>query len=79
MSELTTFRDHARIMSLRKHRPDCLLWKKVGHYAHLCSDECTHPEPRCPGCVTDADRALWARLADEVDAYLSHEEEEALL
>ena len=26
--------------------------------------------PPCPGCVTDADRALWTRLADEVAAYL---------
>ena len=26
--------------------------------------------PPCTGCVTDADRALWTRLADEVDAYL---------
>jgi hypothetical protein len=35
--------------------------------------------PRCPGCVTDADRALWGRLAAEVEAYLTPEEEEALL
>lgn len=27
--------------------------------------------PPCPGCVSDAERVLWARLADEVDAYLT--------
>lgn len=25
---------------------------------------------RCSGCVTDAERALWTQLADEIDAYL---------
>lgn len=78
MSDLTAFRDHARTMSRRTHRPDCPLWKKVGEFAHLCSDSCTHPEPRCPGCVTNADRELWKRLADEVDAYLSRHVEEGL-
>lgn len=25
---------------------------------------------RCSGCVSDAERDLWTRLADEIDAYL---------
>lgn len=28
--------------------------------------------PTCSGCVTDADRVLWRRLAAEVAAYRSH-------
>lgn len=28
----------------------------------------------CSGCMPDAQRALWTRLADEVDAYLSHDD-----
>jgi hypothetical protein len=35
--------------------------------------------PPCPGCVTPADRALWARLAAEVDAYLDRNREDTLL
>jgi len=34
--------------------------------------------PPCPGCVTDADRALWTRLADEADAWLARDDEEGL-
>ena len=35
--------------------------------------------PPCDGCISDADRALWQRLADEADAYLDREPEETLL
>lgn len=35
----------------------------------------TEPLERCPGCVTDEERAEWKRQAGEVDAYLSHDEE----
>jgi len=60
MSELTTFRDHARRMAEAEH--DCKrIWRDT--------------RGQCQGC---ADRALWLRLADEVDAYLSHDEEGAL-
>lgn len=29
----------------------------------------------CGGCVSDADRALWIRLADEIDGYLATDDE----
>lgn len=32
--------------------------------------------PDCDGCVTNADREMWARLADEIDHYL-HPEQDA--
>lgn len=43
----------------------------------LCACAC---HPRHPG-PTDAERALWTQIADEIDAYLSNEEgqEESLL
>jgi hypothetical protein len=88
VSELTTFRDHARRMATSGHKPECegtpervaeRTRNRMGYRAIFREH---HPklepiEP-CPGCVTDADRALWARLAAEVDAYLSHDEEGAL-
>ena len=40
-----------------------------------CPDYSPGSSSLSPDCVTDADRALWARLADVVDAYLSHDEE----
>jgi hypothetical protein len=71
MSDLTAFRDHARSMANATHRPECMVraapWLKA------------KPRPGCTGCVSDDDRALWARLADETDAYLHHEPEETLL
>jgi hypothetical protein len=69
MSELTTFRDHARKMAEAEHKPEC---------PYGWADGSGLPDCPCPGCIPDADRALWARLADEVDAYLSHDEEGAL-
>lgn len=45
----------------------------------MCTwDKCACPcHPRPPG-PSDADRALFARLADEVDAYLASDDEPAL-
>jgi hypothetical protein len=75
MSELSTFGAHARAMSTTEHVPECLGENPVHPHPAL---GWIHPDPACPGCVTDADRALWARLADEVDAYLAPEPEETL-
>lgn len=63
MSDLTAFHAHALAMSTAKHKPTCELvtprrWLPV------------RPNPDCPGCVTDDERAMWARLAAEVDEYL---------
>lgn len=75
MSDLTTFRDHARAMSTAQHKGECA----VNEYYddRRWGFRATHPDPACPGCVTDADRALWTHLADEVDAYLGVTDEEA--
>lgn len=34
--------------------------------------------PVAPGCPAAADRALWLRLAEEVDAYLATDDDVAL-
>lgn len=67
MSDLTTFRDHARKMSTADHRPDCSSTVD-GHYG----PREVKPSPDCPppGCMTLVDRELWLRLADEVDSYV---------
>ena len=77
MPELEQFLRHCRAMSTAEHKPEC---RRADHLARCWGirEAWTHPDPACTGCVTDADRALWARLADEVEAYLSHEEEGAL-
>jgi hypothetical protein len=91
MSDLTTFRDHARKMSTAEHKPECegdpgCAWTYRPPCGFgTCGDGCKaptterpRPDPNCPGCVTDADRALWTRLADETDAYLARNVEEGL-
>ena len=100
MSDLTAFRDHARVMAGAQHKPECCQcgagyccgcighpnmhphWDKHGvptgwpEHAETCpGNPCAPP---CPGCVTDADRALWTRLADEADAWLARDDEEGL-
>jgi hypothetical protein len=58
-----------------------------GDHADACPSRATRPlyqrgwePPPCPGCVTDADRALWGRLAAEARAHLDrHAPEETLL
>jgi hypothetical protein len=88
MSDLSAFRDHARAMSKAKHKPECVArseawgraramferWRGI-HWADVPDPG---PRPECKGCVTSQDRALWARLADEADAYLSRNTEEGL-
>lgn len=63
-TDLTRFLTHAREMTTAIHRPDC------PRVASGPLQEGSRTRPRCPGCVTDADRALWVRLADEGDRYL---------
>jgi len=74
VSDLTTFRDHARAMAGAQHKPECLTecldWRGIRKF--------TLPRHGCPGCVTDADRELWTRLADEADAWLARDDEEGL-
>ena len=77
MNDLTTFRDHARRMSTARHTDECGTWtnpKRLNAPRRWQS-----PNPACAGCVTPAQRDLWARLADEVDAYLNRHPEEMTL
>lgn len=59
MSALTDFRDHARKMA---NTPGDAVQYKPQRYAG---------DPDCWAFPTDTDRALWTRLADEIDAYLT--------
>lgn len=67
-------RDYFRKMSTAEHKPKCRAFAtdKWGWRVR------THPDPDCPGCNSPADRALFGRLADEVDAYLNQPEAEDL-
>jgi hypothetical protein len=71
VSDLTTFRDHCARMSTAEHKPECRL-PRPGYWQDI------HPHPECPGCNPTADRALFARLAAEVDAYLDTADEPML-
>jgi hypothetical protein len=71
MSDLTDARDWARKMSTAQHKPEC-----EGHAPTRWGWARTlRPDPKCSGCVTDADRAMWKERADEYDAYLAREDE----
>lgn len=84
MSDLTKFRDHAAAMARAEHKPECpslhpVPWPPGGWVPTDGEDSMNGltwigpppPPPECSGCLTDADRALFARLAGEVDAYLA--------
>lgn len=66
MSDLTKFRDHCRVMAAAVHSPEC-----KGERPGIFYPITVRPDPECGGCVTDADRALFALLAAEVDDYLA--------
>lgn len=86
MSDLSTFAWHCRAMASAEHTPGCVrayreALRKSGPKWGINYDDAgdpvsmawlgTVPQPEpCPGCVTDDDRARWAALADEVEAYM---------
>lgn len=75
MSDLTVFRDHARRLAALTEPVMRRVWT---HNLNATgrpgwTQEVEHPVP------TDAERALWTRLADEADAYLNRHPEETLL
>lgn len=76
MSDLTTFRDHARRMATAEHQLECR--GERDQHARQWAPLYVWPDPACAGCVTSADRVLWQRLADEADAYLARNTEEGL-
>lgn len=82
MSDLTDFAAHARKMAAAEHKPECKTLRRWTSNLRWDSDlaafvEMT-PRPVCPGCNPAKDRELFARLADEVDAYLRRDEAEDL-
>lgn len=62
---------HARAMSTAEHKPECHRYLPRHMYPK-------RPDPECPGCVTDDDRALWKQQADELEAYLAGDDEPTL-
>ena len=58
-------------MATAPHSPEC--WADVkdpwGWQKRV------YPNPECIGCISDTDRTLWARLADEIDTYLGPDDE----
>lgn len=72
MSDLTTFRDHARRLSTAEHGDECeAVWHEPDLQGSPRPTRREKPNPHCPGCITDADRRLWTQLADEIDTYLT--------
>jgi len=84
VSDLTDARDHARAMAARTSDPNAGVRQcRWCHWQDTWVRDqdhkpCLLPEGKC-GCrchppiyvPTDAERALWARLADEIDDYLT--------
>lgn len=85
-TRLERYRDHCRRMSEAQHKPECPsltarepYWDQWEHVQDNCGQTTClvwrGPKPKweppgCDGCMTDAERALFARLAGEVDDYL---------
>lgn len=91
MAELERFRDHCREMATTDHSPACVVAheKARSRWNYFClfrewRDEWGEkpsgpPKNACVGeCISDKDRALFGRLAAEVDDYLSTDEPEGL-
>jgi hypothetical protein len=78
-TELEAYAVHCRKMAKATHRPDCT-GRSVGP-VDACSDhddpDCVLP-PKCQGCITMRDRALWLLLATEAETYLRAHEPETL-
>lgn len=77
MSQIVALGTYCRRMSQADHRDDCPSlgplprprWRLDDDLAvHL--DGFTPAPPVCLGCVTPADRELWAQLADDIDEHL---------
>ena len=85
MIRLSTFREHCAAMAKAEHKPDCpSLTAKKPHWdcwvveygadGRPCAMHWRGPEPRweppkCDGCNPEADRALFAQMAAEVERY----------
>ena len=94
MSDLATMRDHARVRAASAHRADCQRTKRghqTGPRRAPCDRDDAHELHEwiyrdltwncpgiCGGCQRADQRALWAQIADEIDAYLTREDDEPL-
>lgn len=82
-TRLDAFREHCRRMATAEHKPECpslpanipywpawhSIFDEAGNVTALGWNGPPPPPPTCDGCNSDADRALFARLAAEVDEY----------
>lgn len=83
-TRLERYRDHCRAMATAEHRPECPwsnpekaerenkprpVWRLSDDGHGLVWGGMTAPvhEP-CDGCITDAERVMWAAMADEAEA-----------
>jgi hypothetical protein len=74
-TELERFRDHAHAMAKPgAHLDDCHATRTTARGVKITN----YPDPACLGCVPDGDRRLFARLANEIDAYLDDLHDEPL-
>jgi len=94
-TDLEQARDHARTMAGAQHTPDCWANDRtLGPISGTASvRRCGLKEPHdahqwtrwtwcpgvCGGCMSEAERAAWAKQADEYDAYLESQDEEDAL
>lgn len=87
MSQLTAFRDHCRKMADAEHKPECPslpanipywpawhgIYDDAGDIEALGWNGPPPSAPTCAGCNSDTDRALFARMAAEVDQHLDRD------
>ncbi len=82
-TKVERFRDHCRRMAESEHKPECPSLGSPSHPVWVGVYEqddgipsamrlvgFTPDPPKCDGCMSDADRALFARLATEATMYL---------
>lgn len=70
-SSLGAFRDHCRKMAATEHVRECR-----GVVQDRWGVKLVYPDPKCKGCISPGDRALFARLADEIDEYQAGDDED---
>lgn len=74
-TELERFRDHAHAMAAPgAHVDDCHHTRTTVRGVEITN----RPDPACRGCVPDRDRRLFARLSNEIDAYLADQQDTPL-
>lgn len=90
MTGLTDFAAHARDMAKSKHQDDCPDQQPPVMDGFTATCEQPQPHDRhpwfkfdlswtcpgvCGGCMSDTERDLWQRLADEIDQHLADDDQ----